>query len=195
MYTNNCSIKDLYQKKCVSNYQYEETNANLILNIIFNELSNEYFNTSIFDINQSINIIENWTSFTIMNIKSTDIINSDINQCIKELKDYYEISEEKNIIIMRIGIKKEGYNTKEKYEIYSQLNGNKLERLNLNKCSNTLYNTKCDLYSIDSIINNLCISCQNDFYEKENDLSNIYPYINCYNSIEGYYLDNNKYFK
>ena len=53
--TNNCSIKDFYQKKCISNYQYEETNANLILNIILNELSIENFNASIFDINQSIN--------------------------------------------------------------------------------------------------------------------------------------------
>ena len=50
---------------------------------------------------------------------------------------------------------------------------------------------KCHKCSIDSINKNLCISCNNNFYTKINDISNISPYINCYNEIEGYYLDIN----
>ena len=52
---------------------------------------------------------------------------------------------------------------------------------------------KCYKCSIESINNNLCISCNNNYYSKINDNTNIVPYINCYKDLEGYYLDNNIY--
>ena len=36
---------------------------------------------------------------------------------------------------------------------------------------------------------NLCTLCNNKYYRKENDPSNIGEYFNCYKKIEGYYLD------
>jgi len=39
---------------------------------------------------------------------------------------------------------------------------------------------KCKLCSTDSIQNNLCISCSDNYSSKENDEKNIDPYINCY---------------
>ena len=36
---------------------------------------------------------------------------------------------------------------------------------------------------------NLCISCNESFYPKENDPTNFGPYINCYKDPPGYYLN------
>ena len=192
--TNFCGINDFYKKRCISNYQDKETNADLILNIILNELSSNSFNISIFDKNENITINENNVSFALINLKNKNIvnINSDLSLCINELKKYYDIYEDKNVIVLKIEVE-----NKVKYELFSQLKGIKLERLDLNKCNNyyNFYNIKCDMYSINSIINDLCISCQKDYYEMYNDTTNIYPYINCYTFLEGYYLYNNKYFK
>ena len=54
------------------------------------------------------------------------------------------------------------------------------------KCS---YNEKCSLCSLDSLKEDLCISCNNDYYPKEDDDINSNSFINCYNELEGYYLD------
>ena len=51
-------------------------------------------------------------------------------------------------------------------------------------------NPKCLECSLESLANDLCISCNDDYYPIYNDPSNIYPYINCYKSApEGYYFD------
>ena len=54
-------------------------------------------------------------------------------------------------------------------------------------------NIKCLICSPESLLNDLCISCNKDknFYPIYNDNSNIYPFINCYNEPEGYFLYNN----
>ena len=52
---------------------------------------------------------------------------------------------------------------------------------------------KCKNCNLDSSKNNLCISCnnENNYYIKENDDSNKFGYINCYNQApNGYYFDN-----
>ena len=54
------------------------------------------------------------------------------------------------------------------------------------KCS---YNKKCSLCSLDSLKEDLCISCNNDYYPKEDDDINNNSFINCYKDLEGYYLD------
>ena len=60
----------------------------------------------------------------------------------------------------------------------------------LDKC-----NIKCSNCSIDSELNNLCISCNNDesYYKKFNEETNNELYVQCYNKEEiglGFYLDN-----
>lgn len=55
---------------------------------------------------------------------------------------------------------------------------------------------QCLLCSYVEPTKNLCISCNRSFYPKENDPLNIGTYINCYQDLEGYYLepiDNNNY--
>ena len=66
----------------------------------------------------------------------------------------------------------------------------------LNKCKCEL--DKCLLCPDVALKNNLCTKCNVNYYPKEDDLSNIGKYINCYNESEiGYYLDkyNNLYKK
>ena len=48
---------------------------------------------------------------------------------------------------------------------------------------------KCYNYTIESIDQDLCISCNFDYFPKINDNFSIFPYINCYKEVEGYYLD------
>ena len=57
---------------------------------------------------------------------------------------------------------------------------------------------KCKQCSLDSLShNNLCISCNDNYYPKLNDTNNYENYINCYSgSIDNYYFDNSdKYYK
>ena len=61
----------------------------------------------------------------------------------------------------------------------------------VNKCDD-----KCKNCTYESNSVNSCISCNNanGYYPIENDITNIYPFINCYNRTPiGYYLLNNKY--
>ena len=60
-------------------------------------------------------------------------------------------------------------------------------------------NIKCGNCTLESMSNNLCISCnnKNNYYEKYNDSSNNDLFINCYNEeFDGYYIDiNNRIYK
>ena len=62
--------------------------------------------------------------------------------------------------------------------------------------NNSIKICKCDLIkclkcSKDSYNNNLCLTCNDGYYPKENDVNNINSFIDCYQSPERYYLDNN----
>jgi len=48
---------------------------------------------------------------------------------------------------------------------------------------------KCYKCSKESIKQNLCISCNDDYYPKYNEINNVNSFIDCYHSPEGYYLD------
>ena len=59
---------------------------------------------------------------------------------------------------------------------------------NINRCKCEL-DTKCLSCSPASLNLNLCIKCNDNFYPMENDPINEGDYINCYDEMEGYYLD------
>ena len=48
---------------------------------------------------------------------------------------------------------------------------------------------KCLLCPSVALNNNLCTYCNEDYYQMENDPSNLGDYFNCYNELKGYYLD------
>ena len=55
------------------------------------------------------------------------------------------------------------------------------------------YNEKCKECPKERLENDLCISCNDGYYQKYNDDTNNAAYINCYKDPDGYYLDNNIY--
>ena len=66
-------------------------------------------------------------------------------------------------------------------------NGYFIDEKNIPKCLCDL--EKCLLCADIEPAKNLCISCNYSYYPKENDITNIGPYINCYKDPDGYYLD------
>ena len=78
------------------------------------------------------------------------------------------------------------------YQIFYSFKEKNLEELDLNLCEYTCKEKKCLSCSQKSVFFGLCISCNENYYPILNDSSNIYPYINCYQNPEGYYLDINE---
>ena len=62
-----------------------------------------------------------------------------------------------------------------------------------NKICNCIYNNKCKECSKESLELGLCISCNNEYYQKIDDISYENLYINCYKDPKGYYLEDNIY--
>ena len=69
----------------------------------------------------------------------------------------------------------------------------KTETTNSNEVSQYICDIKCLNCSLDSNKYKLCISCNENegFYPRLNDSKNINSFLECYNNIEGYYLDYN----
>jgi surface protein len=61
------------------------------------------------------------------------------------------------------------------------------------KICNCIYNIKCKECSTESLELGLCISCNNGYYQKIDDISSENSFIDCYKDPEGYYLDDNIY--
>jgi len=68
-------------------------------------------------------------------------------------------------------------------------NGYYIDINNIPKCKCEL--EKCLTCTLGALNNKLCTECNNDYYQIENDISNIGEYINCYKNPDGYYLDKN----
>jgi len=67
------------------------------------------------------------------------------------------------------------------------------ENNKMNKCKCEL--NKCALCPQVALSNNLCTKCNDNYYQKEDDPTNLGEYINCFKDPEGYYLENNLYKK
>ena len=113
------------------------------------------------------------------------------------MKNEYNLDKIDNLILLKIKIQRENNleNDKVGFEVYADLNGNNiLTRLDLNICGDSLVNneiSKCNNYSIESFLDDLCISCYESYYPIYNDVLNKNSYIKCYHDPKGYYLDNN----
>ena len=198
--TDFCSINDMENKLCKSKYEDEDTNAILILNNIHKDIISTNFNKSIlFKENKKILIEEIKTTFTITtNSIQKKEANPKINlgECENVLKSKYNLQNTDNLIIFIINTKKNmNDNDKTVFEIYAELNGNNfLTKLDLNLCDNIIKNneiSKCSNYSIESLLDDLCISCYDSYYTIHNNNLNTNSYIKCYKNLKGYYLDKN----
>ena len=122
--TNTCSVYDMDNKNCISKYKDDDTNANLILeNIKENILSSDFINeNNLYNNTKEIIIKEEHVTFMITNYEidkniSEEILN-DIEKNSHFLKNYYNITNVNNLILFIINVqqKEKGYD-KTVYEI------------------------------------------------------------------------------
>ena len=194
---SNCNINAFLLKLCIIKYEgIEELNIiDLFLNNILRGLESNDLDINILKNNMNITLEYKWISFLLTKIKRdevTNIINEDLYQCLNKLRIIYNISNENYLYTLNIQINNSD-NKKFIYEIYYYSNEeNILKRMNLIVCENNgemFKQSKCKNYSVQSIINDLCISCDNSngYYELYNETNNILK--RCYKNIQGYYLD------
>ena len=69
-------------------------------------------------------------------------------------------------------------------------NGNYIEN-GVKKCKCEL--KQCLNCSHSSILFNQCLYCNEGYFQKNNDINNVSPFINCYNLTEEFYLDKDKF--
>ena len=178
----NCGIFNLHQGKCILNYQGEDIENIMLHNILLNINSNTDINEYI-DQNDYIEFNMSQASFIIANTeyikKETKFNISQLNECEKSLKNIYTIAPNESLYILIVNTFKEEMNNKKAvFEIYypNQISKH-LTKSDLSLCINTIQNSiiNCSSYSIESILNDSCISCKSDYYP-------IYEEQNLYNN-------------
>ena len=133
-------------------------------------------------------IIKTQTIYNIIKSNNCSMISCD--------SDYKNI---KNIILPKSGLCLKNCNSTNQKFHYKGKYYNNCQSNSINNnfmCYSKNIIDKCELYSMESNYEDLCIKCKDNYYPKLNDNSNKYDYINCYkyNSLEKYYLDNNDFF-
>ena len=189
--TNFCGINEMENKSCISKYKDDDTNANLILKNIRQDILTTNFDKTILN-NKNIIIKEYKTTFTITTIKSSNFQIFNLEKCEKILKNYYNLNENKNLVILLINIEDKGIN-KSVFEIYDEIEENKLTKLDLDSCDDILSNNyiiNCSNYSIESILEESCLSCKELYYPIYDNTSTFFK---CYKNLLGYYLAPNNY--
>ena len=166
---------DTCYEECPKRTKISADNPNLCLDLI----CNNYYN---YNQNDCIDIIEDGYFVNDTTIKTIDKCHEDCKTC--EKKGSLNNSNCKTCPSNKF------------YDngncSFSCVNGYYTDSLNnkICKCSSKI---KCKNCTDESIKYDLCITCNDGYYQKEEDSSNIYPFINCYNNLEGYYLKNNIY--
>ena len=200
-----CGFNDIMEDLCLLSYDSEDR-IDIILNNTLRFIQNNDFPKEKINMGEAIVFTENNVKFNISKInhielRRLDSSDTNSNELVQNsLYDLYStdiIDEQKNFYLLTIEIEQEGSpNSKKVYEVYSPSeNSTNLTRFNLNKFDNNSFSylktniSKCALYSIESIIKDACLSCENDFgfypiYDSNNDI-----FIQCFDSLEGYYLD------
>ena len=179
----------------------ESYNDNFVLLNIKKELISINFDKSYLYNNENDIIIEEGkTKFTITKqnkIKNDADSSVNLAECENKLMDEYNLDNLDNLIILKINSRKddEDINDKVGFEIYSELiENNILAKLDMNICNGIFKNneiSKCDEYSIESFLDDSCITCNDNYFpiDNENLNQNQNSFIKCYQSPKGYYLD------
>ena len=146
---SNCSINARKNNLCITNYistekEYSSAVQDEAINNIREDLTNG-FDTSDIDDGGDIVIEEKGTKLTITTTENQK--NSETNknattinlgECETKLKDYYKIPLNKSLYILKLDVLQEGMKIpKIEYEVYYNLDGKNLVKLNLTVCENT----------------------------------------------------------
>ena len=201
-----CNLYDIKDNKCIIKYEKTEDKddfvANLILkNILYDIKNTDYLYNLIGKENDSIILQENNIIFSLklLDFKQLNNNNDLLNKCEISFNSYYiDIYHNKTLYLLNITILQEK-DKKEVYEIYyPQDNKNKsMIKLDLNLLDNCFLKTNitnCSSYSIKNIINNDCLTCDNEngYYALIDDVLKNNSSFKCYKSKEGYYFDKNE---
>ena len=189
----NCGINELENKTCVLNYRND---YNLFLYNILEEIEKENFDIKNLENNRIIKIEESFGNFTISNL---ELFKERINlaECENILKSSYNIEKDTSLYILLIKINDSNIleDKKDIYELYYPSNENKLKHIDLSICKDILIDNfllKCENYSIESILNEACLTCKDGYgpmpINNTNDNSNT-NYKKCSLPPEGYYFD------
>ena len=196
-YINISEINEtIMNNQCNLKYNLNRNEEIILINILKNLSSN--ISKQIIENNCSIVFMEKGFNLTL----SKFILDNSFNECKINFGEYYNnIDTKRTLYLFNItSTQKENKHPEILYELFYNLDkSTPLIKINLNNlndnCQLKTWISKCASYSIESIIDNKCLSCENNFgfyplYNKSNS------FIDCYNSIEGYYLDEeNKEFK
>ena len=198
-----CNIKDIFYKRCIvhleaniSNNNYYE--ANLLLNCILNDIKNIEVYHDLFNQEENISIAESRVVFEIQKSDKNDMnnLNNIFGSCRSSFPDYNNfISIIKSLYLLKIKILQEDIpEPKIVNELYySLINDEFLTRFDLSNLVDNCYLksniSKCASYSLESIINNACLSCENNYgyYSLEENINK--PFTECFKGPLGYYLD------
>ena len=176
--TNFCGIKEMENDLCISKYKDEGDNDNLILFNIKKDIISVNFDKSYLYKNENDIIIEEGkTKFTITKYnKIKNDADSSINlvECENKLMNKYNLDYLDNFIILKINSRKNGnINDKVGFEMYAELNENNiLTKLDMNICNGIFKNneiSKCDEYSIESFLDDSCITCNDNYFPIDNE--------------------------
>ena len=196
--TNYCVINSICNQECKIKYtENDNNNENILLNNIKKDIITTNFDKQDLYNNKDIVIQEQYTKFIITAYKNNKIITIEEN-CINILEGAYNILNKDKLVILIIDIKKENMaNNKIVYEIYYDLyNNNTLSKLDLTLCNDNKNEiAKCSNYTIESLLQDLCITCIYSYHPKYEDNNNQNSFIKCYKNPEGYFLDKDNYYK
>ena len=208
---SNCNINVMLLKLCIIKYEEKETLniTDTFLDNILEELESNNLDINVLNNNSNITFEIKGIIFIISKIKldnniynrnrRIEIIDDNLYDCLYRLRIIYDLPNEEYLYILNIQLDHLGIK-KHIYRVYLYSNTEKiLKRMDLSQCENNkdiFEMAKCEKYSIESIMNNLCLSCNknNGFYELYNETNKVFK--SCFKNINGYYLDNdNQVFK
>jgi hypothetical protein len=202
-----CNLYDLKNNRCFIKYNNTEDNdnyvANLILKNILYDIKNDDYLYSIIKLeNDSIIIKEKNIIFSLslLNFKQLENKNDLLINCEKSFNSYFSGAyHNKTFYLLNITIIQEKGKKKEAYEIYYPSDNDKktLIKFDINLLDNCFLKaniTNCSSYSIKNIINNDCLTCDNElgYYALIDDILENKSSFKCYKSKEGYYFDKNE---
>ena len=145
---NNCTINDRKNKLCIINYISEDEDSSKVQDEAINNIREDL--TSGFDVTDidqggDIVIEEKGTKLTITNTenqkdneKNKDSTTINLGDCETKLKQHYQIPLNKSLYILKLDVYQPGMKIpKIEYEVYYNLYGGNLVKLNLTVCENT----------------------------------------------------------
>ena len=181
--SDNCSLYDIVEKNCFLPF-YLNNSEDIMLNNTLNYLKSNSFPKEMFKKNDYITFKEKRVKFTLSNLIFDN--NNELNDCKQSFNEYDDTY---NFYLLNISVLPENYNEpKNVYEVYfNKENNESFTKFNLNElysiCKLRTEISKCEYYSIESIIHDSCLTCSSAYgYHPMYNFDNS-TFVQCYQKI------------